>query len=87
MNRDAMLVALGVGVGALICTEQGRTIIGSLTKTPIAQAIGETAMNFLNSTAGNTGSGNSSSEEQGEEGRQQLPQHTEATATAAQQGA
>ena len=44
MNRDAMLVALGVGVGALISTEQGRHIIGSLAKTPVAQALGEGTM-------------------------------------------
>lgn len=57
MNRDAMLVALGVGVGALISTDQGRHILGTLAKTPIAQAIGESAMNLLNNTAiggGNT---------------------------------
>lgn len=47
MNRDAMLVALGVGVGALISTEQGRHIIGSLSKTPVAQALGEGTMNLF----------------------------------------
>lgn len=47
MNRDAMLVALGVGVGALISTEQGRHIIGSLAKTPVAQALGEGTMNLF----------------------------------------
>lgn len=47
MNRDAMLVALGVGVGALISTEQGRHIIGSLAKTPVAQALGEGTVNLF----------------------------------------
>ena len=47
MNRDAMLVALGVGVGALISTEQGRTIIGSLSKAPLMQAIGEGTVNLF----------------------------------------
>ena len=47
MNRDAMLVALGVGVGALISTEQGRHIIGSLAKTPVAQALGEGTMSLF----------------------------------------
>ena len=47
MNRDAMLVALGVGVGALISTEQGRHIIGSLAKTTVAQAIGEGPKNLV----------------------------------------
>ena len=47
MNRDAMLVALGVGVGALISTEQGRGIIGSLARTPVAQALGEGTMNLF----------------------------------------
>lgn len=47
MNRDAMLMALGVGVGALISTEQGRHIIGSLAKTPVAQALGEGTVNLF----------------------------------------
>ena len=50
MNRDAMLVALGVGVGALISTEQGRHFIGSLAKTPVAQALGEGTLNLFKSS-------------------------------------
>lgn len=47
MNRDIMLVTLGVGVGALISSEQGRHIIGSLSKTPLAQALGEGVVNMF----------------------------------------
>jgi len=43
-----MLVALGVGVGALICTDQGRHIIGKLANSSFAQNLGESAVNLLN---------------------------------------
>lgn len=56
MNRDAMLVALGVGVGALISTEQGRHIIGSLAKTPVAQALGEGTVNLFKNMGKESGS-------------------------------
>lgn len=70
MNRDAMLVALGVGVGALISTEQGRHIIGSLAKTPVAQALGEGTMNLFKNM-GKEGDNAAESEAHGEHGPQQ----------------
>ncbi len=64
MNRDAMLVALGVGVGALISTEQGRHIIGSLSKAPLMQALGEGTVNlFRNAGKENDNAGRSESNE------------------------
>lgn len=70
MNRDAMLVALGVGVGALISTEQGRHIIGSLAKTPVAQALGEGTMNLFKNMEKEGGNA-TESEAHGEHGPQQ----------------
>ena len=68
MNRDAMLVALGVGVGALISTEQGRHIIGSLAKTPVA--LGEGTMHLFKNM-GKEGGNAAESEAHGEHGPQQ----------------
>ena len=83
MNRDAMLVALGVGVGALISTEQGRHIIGSLAKTPVAQALGEGTMNLFRNV---NKEGGNEAETREEHGPEVSPQMETGQSDTAEQG-
>lgn len=47
MNKELMFVALGVGIGAMAFTDQGRKIMNTITSSPVLRALGESAVSTM----------------------------------------